>query len=77
MVEYIGYYNTKRRHSSLRNIALAEFERRWRAGIKPKDKRGPVHFLNHSIQLGRDGLIEAKLLFQAQYPNRLKQAQRA
>ena len=39
IIEYIGYYNTERRHSSLGNIAPAEFERRWRAGIQPKDKR--------------------------------------
>ena len=32
IVEYIGYYNTERRHSSLGYIAPAEFERRWRAG---------------------------------------------
>jgi putative transposase len=31
IVEYIGYYNTERRHSSLGNIAPAEFERRWSA----------------------------------------------
>lgn len=31
MVEYIGYYNTERRHSALGNISPAEFERRWRA----------------------------------------------
>ena len=30
IVEYIGYYNTERRHSALGNIAPAEFERRWR-----------------------------------------------
>lgn len=40
IIEYIGYYNTERRHSSLGNIAPAEFERRWRAGIKPKDQGG-------------------------------------
>lgn len=39
IIEYIGYYNTERRHSSLRNMTPAEFERRWRAGIKPKEKR--------------------------------------
>lgn len=39
IVEYIGYYNTERRHSSLGNIAPAEFERRWRAGIKVNHKR--------------------------------------
>jgi putative transposase len=38
IVEYIGYYNTERRHSSLGNIAPAEFERRWRAGINPKEQ---------------------------------------
>ena len=37
IVEYIGYYNTDRRHSSLGNIAPAEFERRWRAGIESND----------------------------------------
>ena len=34
IIEYIGYYNTERRHSSLGNIAPAEFERRWRVGIE-------------------------------------------
>jgi transposase InsO family protein len=29
IVEYIGYYNTERRHSSLGNVTPAEFERRW------------------------------------------------
>ena len=38
IVEYIGYYNTERRHSALGNIAPAEFERRWRAGTKPKEQ---------------------------------------
>jgi hypothetical protein len=38
IVEYIGYYNTERRHSSLGNIAPAEFERRWRAGIELRDQ---------------------------------------
>ena len=36
IVEYIGYYNTERRHSSLGYVAPAEFERRWRA---ESDKR--------------------------------------
>ena len=40
IIEYIGYYNTQRRHSSLGNITPAEFERRWRAEIKPKDQGG-------------------------------------
>src|SRR2546425_11451500 len=38
IVEYIGYYNTERRHSSLGNMTPAEFERRWRAGIHLKDR---------------------------------------
>jgi putative transposase len=33
IVEYIGYYNTARRHSSLGNVTPAEFERRWCAGV--------------------------------------------
>lgn len=33
IVEYIGYYNTERRHSALGNISPAEFERRWRAEV--------------------------------------------
>ena len=36
IVEYIGYYNTERRHSSLGYIASAEFERRWRAESQPR-----------------------------------------
>ena len=42
IVEYIGYYNTERRHSSLGNIAPAEFERRWRAEIHTRDQ-GVAH----------------------------------
>ena len=38
IVEYIGYYNTERRHSSLGYIAPAEFERRWRAGQHARAK---------------------------------------
>ena len=38
IIEYIGYYNTERRHSSLGNITPAEFERRWRAGITLEDR---------------------------------------
>ena len=29
IVEYIGYYNTERRHSSLGNLTPAEYERNW------------------------------------------------
>ena len=29
LVEYIGYYNTERRHSSLGNLSPAAFEQRW------------------------------------------------
>jgi len=29
IMEYIGYYNTERRHSSLGNLTPAQFERRW------------------------------------------------
>mgnify|MGYP003536809500 CR=1 FL=1 len=49
IVEYIGYYNTERRHSSLGNIAPAEFERRWRAGIKPKEQSAALvkHRVTH------------------------------
>ena len=32
LVEYFGYYNTDRMHSSLGYLAPSEFERRWRAG---------------------------------------------
>ena len=38
IVEYIGYYNTERRHSALGNISPAEFERRWRAEMDPAMK---------------------------------------
>ena len=34
IIEYIGYYNTERRHSSLGNVSPAQFERRWRAEVK-------------------------------------------
>ena len=38
IVEYVGYYHAQRRHSLLGNIAPAEFERRWRAGIEPEEQ---------------------------------------
>ena len=38
IVEYIGYYNTERRHSALGNISPAEFERRWRAEMNQVTK---------------------------------------
>jgi putative transposase len=38
ILEYIGYYNTERRHSSLGYITPAEFERRWRAESDPRAK---------------------------------------
>jgi putative transposase len=47
IVEYIGYYNTERCHSSSANIASAKFERRWRAEAKPKDQGGVL--LKHRI----------------------------
>ena len=31
LVEYIGYYNTERRHSSLGNLSPAAFEQHWHA----------------------------------------------
>ena len=36
IVEYIGYYNTERRHSALGNLCPAEFERRWQAKAQPQ-----------------------------------------
>lgn len=30
LIEYIGYYNTERRHSALGNLSPAAFEQRWR-----------------------------------------------
>lgn len=38
IVEYIGYYNTERRHSALGNVTPAEFERRWHAAAKDSGK---------------------------------------
>ena len=38
IVEYIGYYNTERRHSALGNVSPAEFERRWHADMNQVTK---------------------------------------
>lgn len=38
IVEYIGYYNTERRHSALGNLPPAEFERRWHADMNQETK---------------------------------------
>ena len=37
IVEYIGYYNTERRHSTLNYSTPVQFERRWRADQNRKD----------------------------------------
>jgi len=37
IVEYIGYYNTERRHSALGNLTPAQFERRWHAEVHSQD----------------------------------------
>jgi len=34
IIEYIGCYNTERRHSSLGYVPPAQFERRWRAEVE-------------------------------------------
>ncbi|MDO9443214.1 MAG: IS3 family transposase [Beijerinckiaceae bacterium] len=47
VVEYIGYYNTERRHSSLGNIAPAEFERRWRAEMNSEPLATVRHRVDH------------------------------
>ena len=38
IVEYIGYYITERRHSSLDYVRPGEFEQRWRVGSNPMSK---------------------------------------
>ena len=38
IVEYIGYYNTQRRHSALNYVSPSEFERRWRADKQRQTK---------------------------------------
>lgn len=38
IVEYIGYYNTERRHSSLGYVTPAQFERRWHAEVHSKEQ---------------------------------------
>jgi len=41
IVEFIGYYNTQRRHSSLGNVTPAQFELRWHAGSNPAPLESP------------------------------------
>lgn len=38
IVEYIGYYNTERRHSALGNVSPAAFERRWYVAMNQETK---------------------------------------
>lgn len=60
IVEYIGYYNTDRRNSSLGNIAPAEFERRWRAGIESNEKPAPARLrVTHGRTAGSSQATEA------------------
>jgi transposase InsO family protein len=39
IVDYIGYYNTERRHSSLGNVSPAQFEKRWLAAQADQRRR--------------------------------------
>jgi transposase InsO family protein len=47
IIEYIGYYNTERRHSALCNMTPAQFEQRWHAQIKSKDQ--DVVLMQHRV----------------------------
>ena len=38
LIEYFGYYNTERIHSSLGYLTPSEFERRWRAENEPRGR---------------------------------------
>lgn len=41
IVQYIGYYNTECRHSSLGNVTPAQFEQRWHAQANPASPKSP------------------------------------